>query len=128
MLFVSTDVRTFAEFRDRFHADNGGRRVIDMSKVPSAMLATEAATVCAHHANVAVFLGYLEPGWMLDAAHQTAMRAMIRKFPVGMVCHFVESLPFSWKNEINTVYTARPINGSAPAVHDGCALQHEPPV
>ena len=128
MLFVSTDIQSFEKFRAMFHDNNAGRRVIDMSKVPVGLLSTEAATVCAHHANVAVFLGYLEPGWMLEAVHQTGMRAMIRKFPLGLVCNFPESLPFSWKNEINTVYTARPLNGFPHAIDDGRAIQHESPV
>jgi hypothetical protein len=78
---------------------------LDLSKVPTHILAEEIESILNHHKNCCVFLGFLEPGWMLDATHQTRIRKLFRKFPVGMVTHFVESLPFSWKNEIHTLYT-----------------------
>jgi hypothetical protein len=42
---------------------------------------------------------------MLDGPSQTIMRKLFRKFDVAMVTNFMDSLPLSWKNEINTLYT-----------------------
>lgn len=105
MLIVCTDIRKYKDFRDTFMETHKGVTVLDLSKVASAKLAGEAMSLVAHHTNCAVFLGYLEPGWMMDMQLQTQMRKMIRKFPVAMVTMFVESIPFSWKNEIDTLYT-----------------------
>ena len=68
-----------------------------------------------------VFLGYLEPGWMLDPKHDARIRRFIRKFDVYMVSMFPESLSFSWKNEIHTFYTDRPLNqnGNSSSLNDG---------
>ena len=105
MLHVCTDITQYKEFRDVFMSTYKDITVLDLSKVSSNKLATEANSLVSHHAKCAVFLGYLEPGWMLDMQFQTQMRKMIRKFPVFMVTMFVESIPFSWKNEIDTLYT-----------------------
>jgi hypothetical protein len=78
---------------------------LDLSKVPSFQLADEAESILNHHKSCCVFLGYLEPGWMLEPTHQTRIRKLFRKFPVAVVTHFTDSLPFSWKNEIDTFYT-----------------------
>jgi hypothetical protein len=55
------------------------------------------------------------------------LRALFRKFPVGMLCHFPNSLPFSWKNEIDVWF---PLNGShkdgpTDALNDGGALHDQ---
>lgn len=70
----------------------------------------------------AVFLGYLEPGWMIESSHQTLIRSVIRKFPTAMVSNFVESISYSWKNEIDTVYTYAPLNknGNSDSLNNGC--------
>jgi hypothetical protein len=78
-----------------------------------------------HHTNCCVFLGYLEPGFMLELTHQTRIRKLFRKFPVGMTTHFVESIPFSWKNEIDIYYTHEELNkdGQTNFVDNGSSLQ-----
>ena len=78
---------------------------IDLSKVECSKLADECMSIVEHHKNSCVFLGYLEPGWMLDPQNQTKMRKLFRTFPVGLVTFFTESLPYSWKNEIDVIYT-----------------------
>jgi hypothetical protein len=105
MLFVSTNLKSFDEFRQNFFDVNATKTCLDLSKVSSSQLASEATSIVNHQTLCAVFLGYLEPGFMLDGPSQTIMRKLFRKFDVAMVCGFVESLPHSWKNEINTLYT-----------------------
>ena len=100
---------------------------LDLSKVPSSQLADEADAILNHHKACCVFLGYLEPGWMLEPTHQTRMRKLFRNFPVAVVTHFVESLPFSWKNEIDTFYTERGLNkdGSTNTFNNGSSIQNQ---
>jgi hypothetical protein len=101
MLFVSCRVSKYSDFKELF---KGEREIIDLSRVPSSQLVNECESITDHHSKAVVFLGYLEPGWMLDSTHQTRIRKLIRKFDVGFVCAFSESIPHSWKNEINTLY------------------------
>ena len=105
MLFVSSNLQKYQEFRDIFRKANEGLTFLDLSRVSSSQLANEVDSVVGHHSNCCVFLGYLEPGWMLDPTHQTRIRKLFRKFSVAMITNFVESIPFSWKNEIDTFYT-----------------------
>jgi len=117
MLYVSTDITKFQEFSEHFRKTHG--TVIDLSKVQSSELPHECDAIVAHHKSCAVFLGYLEPGWMLDSPSQTRLRKLIRKFPVGIVCNFLESLPLSWKNEIDILYVAPFKHGAPSSVDDG---------
>jgi hypothetical protein len=110
MLFVYLFFPSFSEVRVLCD--------IDLSTLSSELLADECDRIIDHHTNKTIFLGYLEPGWMLDPKHEARIRRMIRKFDVHMVCMFPESLSFSWKNEINTLYTERP-NGFTDTHHDG---------
>lgn len=105
MLTVCTNIQKYKEFRDMFSEKHKDVTILDISKIPSNKLALEANTIVSHHTSCAIFLGYLEPGWMMDMQYQTQIRKLIRKFPVGMVTMFVESIPFSWKNEIDELYT-----------------------
>jgi hypothetical protein len=104
-----------------------GKRVLDLSKIPCSNLASECLSIVNHHSDVIVFLGYLEPGWMLEGSHQVQIRKLIRKFPVAMVCKFVDSIPFSWKNEIDTIYTDIPLNhhGGSNSINNGSSILHE---
>lgn len=102
-------------------------RFVDLSKLPSDVLATESDSIVQHHKDCCVFLGYLEPGWMLESTHQTRLRKLFRKFPVGLVIHYSESLPYSWKNEIDIVYTYKDLNkyGESNSIHDGCSVHNQ---
>ena len=105
MLFVSTTLKNFDGFRQSFFDLNSHKTCLDLSKIASSHLGHESMSIVNHQSSCVVFLGYLEPGFMLDGPSQTIMRKLFRKFDVAMVCAFVESIPFSWKNEINTLYT-----------------------
>lgn len=130
MLYISTDIRRFDTFKQKFKSEHERGQYIDLSKIPSYDLLTEVSNAEQHIAEASIFLGYLEPGWMLMPQYQTLMRHAIRKFRIGMVCHYLESLPHSWKNEIHTLYTVNPNkkNGDSQAFNDGSTVQHEPTV
>lgn len=121
MLSVCSDITKFQEFHELFRKTHENEHFIDLSKVSPVLLAEECDSIVNHHKDCVIFLGYLEPGWMLDLAHQTRIRKLFRKFPVGMVLEFSESLPYSWKNEIDIVYTFKSLikDGEANIVNDG---------
>ena len=122
MLHVFTDITEFTKFKDMIKTFPG--LFLDLSKVLAENLAEESTSIVNHHSSCVIFLGYLEPGWMLDLPSQTILRKLFRKFEVGLVCHFTESLPFSWKNEIDTIYTSKS-NGSSNSINNGSAVLHE---
>jgi hypothetical protein len=128
MLFVSTNLSNFNEFKEKFKELFKDRTFIDLSKVPLNELSDEAMAIVNHHSNCAIFLGHLEPGFMLDSISQVILRKLIRKFPTGIICKFTESLPFSWKNEIDTLYIQKPLNsnGSTSFVDNGSSIQNKP--
>ena len=112
MLYISNNLAKFQEFSEHFQKIHKNDNIIDLSKVPLCNLANECDSVVSHHKDCVVFLGHLEPGWMLDSLSQTRIRKLIRKFPVGVVCYFLESIPFSWKNDIDILYLNDSKNGS----------------
>ena len=122
MLYICTNISQFQEFVNFFKQTRG--TFLDLSKVPSSKLAEEGMSAVNHHSECCVFLGYLEPGWMLESGHQVQLRKLIRKFPVAMVTKYVDSIPFSWKNETLSIYTQVPLNhnGSTEAVNNGRSL------
>ena len=128
MLYVTTDISKYSEFLNVFKETHKNIELIDLSKNPLASLADEADAIVNHHKGCCIFLGYLEPGWMLELAHQTRLRKLFRKFPVGLILEFPESLPFSWKNEIDIVYTFKPLNknGEPDIINDGSTLHNKP--
>lgn len=107
-----------------FKSEHMNGQYIDLSKIPSDELLVEITNAEQHIPCASIFLGYLEPGWMLISGHQTLLRSAIRKFRVGMVCNYLESLPHSWKNEINILYTAKinNKNGISQTVHNGSSV------
>ena len=104
MLFLCNTVTNFHKFRELFHKTYEGKHSIDLSKVSVSELADQSDSVLNHHKECAIFLGYLEPGWMLENTAQTRMRKLFRKFDVWLVTEYVDSLPFAWKSEIETVF------------------------
>jgi hypothetical protein len=127
MLFVSTNLSNFNEFKEMFKDLFNDKPFLDLSKVPLDEIANESMAIVNHHSNCAIFLGHLEPGFMLDSISQVILRKLIRKFPTGIICKFTESLPFSWKNEIDTLYIQKPLNsnGSTSFINDGSSLQNK---
>jgi hypothetical protein len=85
---------------------------LDLSKHPSSNLASESASIVSHQTKCCVFLGYLEPGWMLEPAHQVILRKLIRKFPVAILSFYMDSIPFSWKNETEEIYMTNRLNSN----------------
>ena len=127
MLWVTTDIKHSVEFRDNFRAAHPSEHWLDLSKVSPHLLAAESTAIVNHHTSCTVYLGYLEPGWMLDAPSQTILRKLFRKFSVAMTCYYVESLPFSWKNEIDTLYDHGALNrnGCTGTFNNGSSIQYE---
>jgi hypothetical protein len=103
----------------------------DLSLVPMTGLADAALAILTHHKTAVIWFGYLE-GWMLDAAEETRMRAVIRTFE----CHVVSKEPMSfsqaWKNEMYVIHL-QPSHGAphthnhGGAVHSQRPFEHEPP-
>ena len=98
---------------------------IDMSRIPTDKLADECDNVLQHHRNAILFLGYIDPGWMLDPKHETRIRHAIRKFECYMITFHIQSIPFAWKNEIDTLYFKSIKDGHPKVVNDGSTLHIE---
>lgn len=124
MLYISTDITKFSDFLKSFTDMFKDKHMIDLSKLSCDSLADECDLIVKHHTDCVVFLGYIEPGWMINSPSQTRIRKLFRKFPVGMVMHFTESLPFSWKNEIEIIYTVKDLNkhGESNSVNNDSSL------
>jgi hypothetical protein len=122
MLWVYTEP---LEAKDSFYALFPDLTHIDLSKVPSSKLVEESDSLLQHQSKCAVFIGYLEPGFMLEPAHQTRLRKLFRTCPVGMSCVHLASFPFSWKNEIDTIYRVNP-HGHANTLNNGGPIQDKP--
>jgi len=122
MLFVYFFLKDFSDIRKTID--------IDLSTLSSELLADECDHILDHHSKKNIFLGYLEPGWMLDPKHDARIRRLIRKFDVYLVSFFPESLSFSWKNEIGIVYLEDRKDGSSKIVNNGdlvqpqCEIEH----
>jgi len=125
MLWVLTNLDKIAEFRELFKTSHEAHRFLDLSKINSNDLANESESIVSHHSNCAVYLGYLEPGWMLSPSDQTKLRKLFRKFPVAVVSFFPESLPYSWKTDVETIYTENS-NGLAVSINDGSVVHDKP--
>jgi len=124
MLYVCTDLN-LKIFSDKWRAMFPGMLFLDLSKHPSCDLAAESMSIVSHQTNCCVFLGYLEPGWMLELNQQVIIRKLIRKFPVAIVSFYMDSIPFSWKNETETIYIPIPLNsnGGSGSVDNGSIVQ-----
>lgn len=98
---------------------------IDMSKIPIERLADECDNILQHHKTCKLFFGYLDVGWMLDPKHEARIRNCVRKFEVHMITFHLDSVPYSWKNEIDTLHVSRLENGDSEVINNGCAIQSE---
>ena len=130
MLWICNDIVQYTLFKSKFQERHASLPWMDLSTVSISELLDQCEAILVHHHTACIFLGYLEPGWMLDPTHQTRLRSLFRKFPVGMLCHFTNSLPFSWKNEIDVWF---PLNrndndGPTDTVNNGSALHDKPQV
>lgn len=125
MLWVLTNLDKVSEFRELFKTTHETQRFLDLSKVNSNELANESESIVSHHSNCVVFLGYIEPGWMLTSPDQTRIRKLFRKFPVALISFYPESLPYSWKTDIETIYTDGS-NGYSNSIDNGSTLHDKP--
>ena len=95
---------------------------INFSSLPLAELVESALAVYSHQKTAKVWFGYLD-AWMLTPQEDVLLRKVIRTFECGLVTHFPLALSQSWKNEIDTIYTAE-LNGDSYIDHDGCLVRH----
>jgi len=95
---------------------------VDLSKINSNDLADECDNILTHHKECKIFFGFLEPGFMLDLKHEARIRRCIRKFDCHIICFHLESIPFSWKNEIEFVHSKKSKNESTKIINDGSSL------
>lgn len=124
MLHICNDILSFSAFYEHFRTTHENKKCIDLSKVFSWDLANEADSIVTHHKDCVIFLGYLEPGFMLDSPSQTRLRKLFRNFEVAMITNYSVSLPHSWKTEVATIYTNNSItkNGDANVINNGGAV------
>lgn len=127
MLYVCMNISKFQIFLESFQKRFETLRCIDLSKTPIQSLADECDSIVTHHKECCIFLGHLEVGWMLEPTHQTRLRKLIRKFPVGLVLQYPESLPYSWKNEIDVVYMFKDLkkHGESNSIDNGSSVYNE---
>ena len=96
---------------------------VDLSKIPSNELADECDNILNHHKECKIFFGFLEPGFMLDLKHEARIRRCIRKFDCHIISFHLESIPFSWKNEIDIIYTNYvKKDGSSEIINNGSSV------
>lgn len=98
---------------------------IDFSGLPLSELTESALAVFSHQKDAKIWFGYLD-AWMLTPQEDVLLRKVIRTFPCGLVTHFPLALSQSWKNEIDTIYTAE-LNGDPHTDHNGCLVRHGSP-
>lgn len=95
---------------------------LDFSGLPLAELTESSLAVFSHQKEAKIWFGYLD-AWMLTPQEDVLLRKVIRTFPCGLVTHFPLALSQSWKNELNTIYTAE-LNGDSHLDHNGCSVRH----
>jgi hypothetical protein len=128
MLYICTDLTKIKTFAEKWRSMFPDLTFLDLSKHPSSNLASESASIVSHQTKCCVFLGYLEPGWMLEPAHQVILRKLIRKFPVAILSVYMDSIPFSWKNETEEIYMTKRLNsnGHTGSFDHGGSVQGKP--
>jgi hypothetical protein len=77
----------------------------DLSVVPLDEMCDVATNIYEHQKSAVVWLGYLD-GWMLTPREEVVLRGIIRAFSCVAVSHYPVSLPYAWKNEIDTIYSS----------------------
>lgn len=123
MLTVYTD---WMDAKMAFIRDHPGMAVLDWSDSSPEELVYLAETAVQHHHEVAIFLGALE-GWMLSALQEIRLRALLRKFPVALICKYPLGLSAAWKNELRAIHVAYSNHGYSHSDHDGRAGTHAVP-
>ena len=71
---------------------------IDLSKTRACDIPEAIRTIQSHHANPSIYIGYLDPLWMLTPPQEVLCRSALRSCTVGLVVSNPLILPLSWKN------------------------------
>ena len=78
---------------------------IDLSKIPSSELAEQTETIRTHQKEqTSIYLGFLDPLFMLTPYHETILRRSIQSCRVVLVCSDPTALSFFWKNGIEELH------------------------
>lgn len=81
------------------------RNVIDLSNTPSARLAEQANTVRTHQTSMTtIYLGFLDPLFMLTPHHETLLRKVIDACRVILLTSDPGALSLFWKNGISELH------------------------
>jgi hypothetical protein len=72
----------------------------DLSNLRPADMLDTLETICQHKSVDKVWVGFLDPLWMLTEPERIRMRDCIRKLEITMVCSNPRALPYSWKAEM----------------------------
>lgn len=71
---------------------------LDVSKTRASDLAETMNTIYSHHPGSAIYLGFVDPLFMLTPSHEASCRRVFRGCTVALVCSNPLLLPYSWKN------------------------------
>lgn len=78
---------------------------IDLSKLPSSDLAEQTETIRKHQKEkTSIYLGFLDPLFMMTPYHETILRRSIQSCRVVLVCSDPTALSFCWKNGIEELH------------------------
>jgi hypothetical protein len=78
---------------------------IDLSKCPSGELAEQTETIRTHQKEqTSIYLGFLDPLFMMTPYHETILRRSIQSCRVVFVCSDPTALSFCWKNGIEELH------------------------
>jgi hypothetical protein len=87
-----------------FSTLNLPKGILDIASLCPSELVQTLETICQHKSTATVWVGYLDPLWMLTEPERIRMRECIRKLTVYMVCSNPRLLPMGWKMELQDVY------------------------
>jgi hypothetical protein len=93
---------------DLLHADGETRKAynknwIDLSNLSPQDIAEQSDTLLSHSTKVPIYLGYVDPLHMLSPYHETRLRPLLRQRHAIVLCSDPATLPFAWKNGIDTL-------------------------
>ena len=77
---------------------------LDLSNLTPSNLVDTLETICQHKTSSNIWIGFLDPLWMLTEPERIRMRTCIRKLEITMTCSNPRLLPYSWKAEIRKLF------------------------
>ena len=96
---------------------------LDLSKVTTDSLPTAINDFCDHHKTGHIYIGYLDPLYMLHPMEETVMRRGFCQCDMSIVVSNPYILPLSWKNgtkHLRVVESTKHVE-IAKVIHDGSA-------